>query len=596
MAISRIIQMVILALLALLLTTTGAVADTPVGTKFTYQGRLTDGANPANGAYDFQFRLYDALTTGNPEGVVVTKLAVNVSNGLFAVELDFGSAVFKGDARWLSIAVKKKGAASYTLLSPRQPINTTPYAISSAWSGLSGVPSGFADGVDNDTKYSVGPGLVLNGSTEFALDSSGLSDNNIVKFTGSGATLVRSQISDNGTWIDVGTAPSVTDYLLGVSSGQFTRTLRVHNTKATGISAIIGSASGSGGSTHIGLEGLASGATSNKAVSGTANIGGATNNYGGYFTASGATNNFSIYTDGGKVYVKDQVGIGDLTPNAKLDVEHGGLGEDGIRINATHSSLAGRGDPILGFEVEGVKKFTMGVDDSDGDKFKIGTSALTTNTRLTIESNGEVGIGTTAPGQKLHVAGSAFVSGNLGIGDVTPDAKLDVVGDVLVSNNLTLTGTAKGFGVVTAKPVVGMWLPNSTTLASPGFAGWGFQKENSDSSYLDWVDNRTYIKILKPGWYMVIVDLTMGTNTATLNNFVSIEVLRTNSTGSTVLSRLCGADTRTNTVQRAHLSCTGVDFFNANDWVRVEDENSGDQIIGGTSTNPISSMKILKLN
>ncbi len=30
----------------------------PVSTAFTYQGRLVDGGNPANGLYDFEFTLY----------------------------------------------------------------------------------------------------------------------------------------------------------------------------------------------------------------------------------------------------------------------------------------------------------------------------------------------------------------------------------------------------------------------------------------------------------------------------------------------------------------------------------------------------------
>ena len=33
------------------------------GTAFTYQGRLNDGGNPANGSYDLRFALYDALGT-----------------------------------------------------------------------------------------------------------------------------------------------------------------------------------------------------------------------------------------------------------------------------------------------------------------------------------------------------------------------------------------------------------------------------------------------------------------------------------------------------------------------------------------------------
>ncbi len=33
-------------------------------TAFTYQGKLSDGATPANGNYDFQFKLYDTATVG----------------------------------------------------------------------------------------------------------------------------------------------------------------------------------------------------------------------------------------------------------------------------------------------------------------------------------------------------------------------------------------------------------------------------------------------------------------------------------------------------------------------------------------------------
>src|SRR5205823_840441 len=34
------------------------------GSTFTYQGRLNDGANPANGHYDLIFALYDAASGG----------------------------------------------------------------------------------------------------------------------------------------------------------------------------------------------------------------------------------------------------------------------------------------------------------------------------------------------------------------------------------------------------------------------------------------------------------------------------------------------------------------------------------------------------
>ncbi|HHB90516.1 MAG TPA: hypothetical protein ENK60_04340, partial [Anaerolineae bacterium] len=39
-------------------------AQGPVGTSFTFQGRLLDGGQPAEGLYDFKFALFDAPSGG----------------------------------------------------------------------------------------------------------------------------------------------------------------------------------------------------------------------------------------------------------------------------------------------------------------------------------------------------------------------------------------------------------------------------------------------------------------------------------------------------------------------------------------------------
>ena len=95
------------------------------------------------------------------------------------------------------------------------------------------------------------------------------------------------------------------------------------------------------------------------------------------------------------------VGIGTSSPLSKLHVSSA-ASADGIMIDNTGSN----GDPILQFAIGSMPAFTMGVDDSDGDKFKIGTSAITSNTRITIQSNGYLGIGTSTPSYHLHVTGS----------------------------------------------------------------------------------------------------------------------------------------------------------------------------------------------
>src|SRR5207237_1357303 len=90
----------------------------------------TEGGIAANGQYDFQFKLFDAVSGGTQQGASVTQPAVQVSNGVFAVQLDFGAAVFDGAARYLEIGVRPAGSPNpFTVLVPRPPITATPYAI-----------------------------------------------------------------------------------------------------------------------------------------------------------------------------------------------------------------------------------------------------------------------------------------------------------------------------------------------------------------------------------------------------------------------------------------------------------------------------------
>ena len=115
-----------LALLAAILTTTAA----PLRTGFDYQGRLGDGAQAANGSFDFRFALFDAAAVGTQAGPAVTNANVSVTNGLFHTAIDFGATIFDGTQYWLEIGVRPNGsAAAFTTLVPRQAITPTPYAL-----------------------------------------------------------------------------------------------------------------------------------------------------------------------------------------------------------------------------------------------------------------------------------------------------------------------------------------------------------------------------------------------------------------------------------------------------------------------------------
>lgn len=117
---------------ALLLATLFALASdlSAQSSGFTYQGQLRSNNAPANGNFDLQFSVFAAPSGGTALTTAISNPSVPVSNGVFAVLLDFGSAVFTGADRYLEIGVRPAGDVSpYTILSPRQLIAATPYAI-----------------------------------------------------------------------------------------------------------------------------------------------------------------------------------------------------------------------------------------------------------------------------------------------------------------------------------------------------------------------------------------------------------------------------------------------------------------------------------
>lgn len=61
------------------------LSASPLGTAITYQGRLSDGANPAQGIYDLRFAICDALADGNVMAGPITNSSTPVTDGLFTV-------------------------------------------------------------------------------------------------------------------------------------------------------------------------------------------------------------------------------------------------------------------------------------------------------------------------------------------------------------------------------------------------------------------------------------------------------------------------------------------------------------------------------
>jgi hypothetical protein len=113
-----------------------AGAQSPLGTGFTFQGRLSDGAGPVDGLCTFTFELYDSPGSGSPPtgGTLLgtqRQPGVVVKEGHFAAILneggEFGADAFTGQARYLQITVDCGNGSS--TLSPRQALMATPYAL-----------------------------------------------------------------------------------------------------------------------------------------------------------------------------------------------------------------------------------------------------------------------------------------------------------------------------------------------------------------------------------------------------------------------------------------------------------------------------------
>jgi hypothetical protein len=148
---NRLINSLVLMLFALILALPAKAA--PIETAFTYQGSLSQSGGPATGVFDFRFDLFGSPDTGSP--LTSSRLLddVQVVDGVFSVELDFDSGAFVGQQLWLSIEVRDGNeSGSYTLLTPRQKITVTPYALHAEFVSIDAV--GTDQIIDNSIQVS----------------------------------------------------------------------------------------------------------------------------------------------------------------------------------------------------------------------------------------------------------------------------------------------------------------------------------------------------------------------------------------------------------------------------------------------------------
>ena len=311
-----------------------------MGTAFSYQGRLIDANNAADGLYDFQFKLFDDpnVSIGRQVGSTIDINELDVLDGYFTAVLNFGTSAFTGDARWLQIGVRPgelEDSNAYTPLLPRQEVTPTPYAIYAQ--------NASADNdwmVSGDNMYSIPTGRVGIGTTSpdftFTVEREPPVNNinPIAVFRTTGATSSASAIRFENT--------NNNEFNIGITKDD-----------AFGIAY---------------------------------------------------NSNISQATDLLRITSTGNVGIGTIEPSYKLEVGDTGEANNYVRINS--SNWGG----LLFYDGEGSHSGAVTYYHGENSlRFQTRPAVGNPVERMRITSDGNVGIGTTSPGEKLHVVGNAKV-------------------------------------------------------------------------------------------------------------------------------------------------------------------------------------------
>jgi hypothetical protein len=364
----------------------------PMGTAYTYQGRLMDTNDVADGLYDFEFRIFDDPCKGTQLGPVLDVNDLDVIDGYFTVVLDFGSGIFTGNPRWLQIGVRPGNSIiKYTALSPRQEITPTPYAIyaenartDNDWmvsgTNMYSIPSGNV-GIGNtapDEELVVGtplgsgwaiPAVTIGGSSGGVFQCG----NPAYKLSMEhGSVWKRARIvssNDQGfgkgdiefkcRYVDIGTtSPSSKLHVEDDTTADVT--LKIHNLNNAGSERL--------------FFGTESGSDAGIFVWGSDN----TTNPGKWrFFNNKTSANYDWVTSGGiKMALTNEgdLGLGTSSPGAKLDVVESGT-DDPLRVQSAAA------------------------------------------TQLIVKNDGNIGIGTLSPTDKLTVVGNVKIDGNLNLYD-----------------------------------------------------------------------------------------------------------------------------------------------------------------------------------
>jgi len=460
----RIISAILVLALGVAFCPAKFTVAAPVGTAFTYQGHLYDNNDIANGLYDFQFKLHDADSGDSQVGSDVNEPDVNVINGYFTVELDFGSDPnsFNGNARWLEIGVRPgdmNDPNSYTPLEPRQKVMPSPYAL--ALPGLRTRQSSTSPDVIGGYPGNVIPAGVVG-----------------TVISGGGASGVANRAVDDYCTIGGGIANLAGDegplnmMYATVGGGRYNEATGANATIAGGWSntASMNHVAIGGGWTNIGSDYYATvaGGELNTASRESASIGGGTHNL-----ASGHTSVVSggYYNTASNAGATVGGGWDNVASDQRATVAGGAKNQATAwcsTVGGGHENKASAGNSTVGGGVSNIASGSYATVPGGLSNTASGSSSLAAGRRAKAEHEGsfvwadstDANFVSTDPNQFLIRA-----SGGVGIGTTNPSTQLHVSGDVTITGDLSVGGSIGGSVVSMGKIYLS---GNGTVISTDG--------------------------------------------------------------------------------------------------------------------------------
>jgi len=476
----------------------------PLGTSFTYQGRLIDANQAADGSYDFYFWLFDGPGIfADPASGVILLEDVEAMDGYFTAELDFGSGIFDGNERWIQIGVRpgdSNDIYDFVSLSPRQRIAPAPYALYAK----SGVPG--PQGPKGDTGNTGSQGLKGDTGDTGSQGEQGIQGP-------IGLTGPKGDKGDTGNTGAQGLKGDTGDTGLQGEQG------------IQGPIGLTGPKGDKGDTGNTGAQGL-KGDTGDTGLQGEQGIQG----------PIGLTGPKGDKGDTGDTGPQGPIG---LTGLQGLQGEQGIPGPQGAKGDKGDTGETGPQGPIgltgpQGLQGEQGIPGAQGVKGDKGDTGEIGPQGPIGPAGPTLGIYDSLGLASSG-GRAAGDAGgrTLYNLGNLGIGTLSPTAKLDVSGDVNTASGYKIGGGTVLSISQTCNTLVGWRAGTNTTGNYNTFSGYGAGYSNT-TGYRNSAMGANALYYNITGQF----NSAMGSNalyhntTGLSNSAMGVEALYSNTTGN----------------------------------------------------------------